>query len=189
LSARAKWASCAAAFAVGGLVASIPAFLGKSAPVTERSARYEWIQDLPETPEGISPIGSGAVAIASTADGQQLLASRSGNGQLCFLLGRSGGGCQSTDSRKHIQLVGLVRGGKLSTWWGIVGDDVRKVRVYYRVGDSALEVRRGFGVSAEDATMFAALDAEGNRLGSVHSDNPPIVCDRSRCSMTFTFVG
>jgi hypothetical protein len=188
LSARAKWIASAAAFAAGGLIASIPAFLGKSALVAHRAPRYDWIASLPVTPEGVSPVDRGGV-IASTSDGQQLHASRYEHG-VCFLLGRSGGGCESLDRKRQIQLVGRVRDGK-TAWWGILGGDARAVRVRFADG-SAREspARRGFGFLGRSVVSFTALNEAGEELGSVPADSfVPIECRPESCSITFSAEG
>jgi hypothetical protein len=115
-----------------------------------------------------------------------LLANRAPDNRLvCFVLGRSGGGCEEIGRAEGIQIVGLVRHPPRQLWWGIARDDVRKVRT----GGREFTVSHGFGVPAETGATLTAFDAEGNSLGEAEATAPPIICDPSACSVTMTFAG
>ncbi|MBA3716932.1 MAG: hypothetical protein H0W87_01725 [Actinobacteria bacterium] len=65
-----------AAFAVGGLAASIPAFVGGPGPEPSHSASYRWTRQLPLVPAGYRSFTAEARPIATSPDGGKLLAVR-----------------------------------------------------------------------------------------------------------------
>ena len=203
MSTRAKWIACIAAFAVGGLIASIPAFLGRSptTPITthevEKNWDYEWVDDLPKVASGIQ-IDRKSVPIATAADGSRLLAARwdpnnpATQVQMCFQLSqRGGGGCVSMDRSAAIQLVGRELGGR-TTWWGVLAQPVKDVRV--RIADGSariLPAGHGFVYTAKGRDRplsFTALDRSGAAVGTVPADSSvPVECDGDACVISMTF--
>lgn len=194
MSARAKWASCAAAFAVGGLIAAIPAFVDK-APKRHRIVTYQWIAKLPETPDGLARFGGKSVAIATAPNDRQLLASRwldpSGILQVCFTLGNGGKSCERLDRSSPIQLVGREVDEGSTVWWGVMGDAARSVRVEYADGSSRVfPSRRAFGFTGKPPRSFTALDRDDRPWGTVRANAfVPIECNVSSCSSYITFGG
>lgn len=173
------------AFAVGGLVALIPAFVDRSAPRME-AASYAWLQRLPPPPEGISPLPEPSTQIGSAPDGQKLLASRIGPGELCMRFGNSGRACESLDTSKHIQPVARVRTGDGDVLWVLFSDDVAAIRISHEQGGSTSRfVQRGFGVlepRGKAAVAIEAHDADGRALGRIAGDAfVPTMCDTSTC--------
>jgi hypothetical protein len=176
LSVRAKWVACVAAFAVGGLVASIPAFIDRSAPARSRDARYAWLDGLPR----------GDTVIGTAPDGQQLRAARIGREGLCMRFGSSGRQCVAVDTTKQVQLVARVRGREENVLWGVVADDVSALRIRHADGTAiSRDARYGFGVlepRGDKVISISALDDSGRRIGVVPGDVfVPVACALTSC--------
>ena len=182
MSTRAKWIACIAALVVVGLVASIPAFIGS--PSEPRSPSYAWLERVPlahgpTLPDPSTPIGTGP-------NGQQLLATRIPDGEVCMRFGSAGRQCVTVDKEKQIQLVAKVSVRAENVYWGVVGDDVSAIRVRLADGTaSTQEARRGFGVletRTGRVVSIAALDERGGRVGSVSGDaSIPVRCVITSC--------
>jgi hypothetical protein len=188
MSTRAKWIACVAAFAVGGLIASIPAFLGSSTPRPKPVASYRLLDRLPASqPEGL-PTG---YVLATAPNGERLHAGSLGGEQLCLMLGdQGGGGCTAVDRTKQIQLVARVTGHAPTLLWGILADDVRAIRIRYAQGSTRRgDARRAFGAIGQ-VESITALDGAGNELGQVKGDDfVPMGCNPSSCFVAFTANG
>src|SRR5215204_2085851 len=130
MSTRAKWIACLVVFGVGGLLASIPAFLGgpeRKTPVP--AASYRWIDRLPS---GDSPgLANASTVIARAPNGQRLRGSSLRGEQLCATLEGGGGGCTSIDRTTQIQLFARDERKGGTVLWGILGDVVRAIRIRY----------------------------------------------------------
>jgi hypothetical protein len=180
MSTRAKWIACIVAVVVVGLVASIPAFIGRSSE--PRGASYAWLERVPVAhgptlPDPSTPIGTGP-------NGQQLLATRIPDGEVCMRFGHAGRQCVAIDKEKQIQLVAKVSIPAENVYWGVVGDDVSAIRVRLADGSATTQgARRGFGVLETRAgriVSIAALDERGRRVGSASGD-VPVRCVVTSC--------
>jgi hypothetical protein len=188
MSTRAKWIACLGAFAVGGLVASIPAFLGSSERRLQPKpvASYRWFDRLPVSES--SPIVNDTVVLAKASDGQKLLAGSLGGEQLCLTLGHGGGGCAAIDRSKQIQLVARDASKSPTVVWGVLADDVMSVLIRHDDGSVRREhARRAFGAIGRVESV-TALDGKGNELGSVRGDAfAPMGCRPTSCYTSITF--
>jgi hypothetical protein len=190
MSARAKWLACLAAFAVGGLVASIPAFLdGPSSPVSKPARQpARWIGALSQRP----------TLLATAPGGERFVATRQPGTPdgVCFTLGSGGGGwCgprsasywDASLNEKDVALVGRTRDRRGVAWWGLVGDDVDTVRVRYANGVARrVAVRRGFVLFGAPVSVTAL--AIGTAMGKIdRTDWPTINCTPESCSSVIVF--
>lgn len=184
MSARGRWIAGAAAFTVGGLLASIPAFLGHSSSSPAR------VRQQPRWLETLSPRST---ILASSSGGEQFLVHRmSGRPEyVCFRLGSVGGGsCGPLSATtwmepllsKDIALIGRSRDQRGIGWWGVVGDDVDAVRVRYATRPARrIPVHRGFVTFG--APLSVAALVHGNEVGRVDAtDIPTINCTPMSCS-------
>jgi hypothetical protein len=187
---RAKWIACLAAFAVGGLIASIPAFLGSSERRAQPKpvASYRWFDRLPVSER--SPIVNDTIVLAKAPDGQKLLAGSLGGEQLCLTLGHGGSGCAAIDRSKQIQLFARDESKSPTVVWGVLADDVTSVLIRHHDGSVRREdARRAFGAIGP-VKSITAFGGEGNELGSVAGDGfVPMGCSPGSCFVAVTTSG
>jgi hypothetical protein len=190
LSARAKWVACVAAFAVGGLVAAIPAFLDR--PVSRRAAQYEWTGKLPLVAQGYGSFTAEARPVATVGDGRQLLAVRQAGpagDAVCLEYGSFSAGCMPPDRRHQIQLFARLHDSEATSWVGILAGDVAALRVIHPDGSTdEIKARHGFVVRGDRFFSLVALDAGGDELESVAANAPVAVeCDDTGCTSMISF--
>jgi len=179
---------------VGGLVASIPAFLDGPAREPAHSAPYGWTRALPLVPAGYGSFTAEAKPIATSREGRELLAVRQGapgGDMVCLEYAPFSAGCLPPVPAHPIELFARLHYPQGTSFVGILAGNVNAVRVRHAGGASDIEARRGFVVredSAQPIISLVALDAGGRELGTVAADAPVAVeCDDTACTSSVTF--